>query len=122
MTAPHPDPGRRARMAETLARVAAEFRQELPGRMDQARSHLHACLDTPGSDASLRDLLLLLHSLAGTAGTLGLGEVGDASRACERMTQALCQQADRTVADFARLQECVAHLSALVQRACTDPG
>lgn len=118
MTAAPPDPARRARMADTLARVADDFRQELPGRLVQARDLLNACVAAPADDATLQALLLQLHSLAGTSGTLGLAGVGDAARAGERVAQALRQQPGRTADDFHALQDRLEQLAARIHEAC----
>ncbi len=83
-------------MARTLARVAADFRRELPARLARAQALLRACVDAPvgtSRQADLEALVLLLHALAGTAGTLGMEAVGDAAREAERAAQALGQGA-----------------------------
>jgi len=121
MTAPPPGAARRTRMADTLARVAADFRRELPARLAQAQALSSACRDAPGDDDALQALHRLLHSLAGTAGTLGLDAVGQAARAGELAAQALRQLADRSAQDFGPLQRCVDDLAARVRAACAPP-
>ena len=92
------------RMAGVLAHVAAEFRRELPQRVAQVRELLDACVAAPGDDAALEALFLLLHSLAGTAGTLGMDAVGHAARRGEQAAKALRGQASRQAKDFGELQ------------------
>ncbi len=124
MTAPPPgaapDSGRHARMARTLARVAADFRRELPRRLAQAQALMNACQQAPSDPArrqALETLLRLLHSLAGTAGTLGLDAVGDAARRGEHAAQALHQQAVGPADGLPALGRCIEDLTARVHEA-----
>ncbi len=123
MTPPPPGPQRRERLARALAGVAADFRLELPGRLAQVMALMDACLANPADDGPLQALLLLLHSLGGTAGTLGLAEVGQAAQDGERLARALRQQGgSRSVGDFDALRACVDVLSARVREAGAAPG
>ncbi len=120
-------------MARTLARVAADFRRELPARLARAQALLRACLDAPVGpwrQADLKALVLLLHALAGTAGTLGMEAVGDAAREAERAAQALGQGAcepgswDESGADMQALHARLVDLAARIDEAIAEapPG
>lgn len=117
-----PDPGRHARMARTLARVAADFRRELPGRLAQAqalRDTFQEASSEPARAQALEALLLLLHAMAGTAGTLGLDAVGDAARRGEHAAQALRQQPDGSADGEAALARCIEDLGVRIREALT---
>lgn len=91
-------------LSETLQRLGAQFRAELPSRIAQAHTWLQACQASPDDDAALQALFLMLHSLAGTAGTFGLHELGMAARNAELATEPLLERHPRTPLDFAPLR------------------
>jgi chemotaxis protein histidine kinase CheA len=58
---------------ERFAALAREWKQQLPAKLQDARSRMAACRAAPGDRAPIDDLHRLLHTLAGSAGTFGLG-------------------------------------------------
>jgi HPt (histidine-containing phosphotransfer) domain-containing protein len=92
-----PDP---SDLQQALELFRAQFAQSLPRRMEEARGCLEACRASPGDDERLRDLHRVLHRLAGSAGTFGMPEFGDACRAIEDQLDALLARTGRTPDSF----------------------
>ncbi len=65
-----------------LAQQRVEYQRALPDKLAQLQA-LWLALDTGATPPALTGLERLAHTLAGTAGTMGLREVGLAARALE---------------------------------------
>jgi len=61
----------------------AEYRSALPGKIQEIQERWSAVVAAVDATQPLNDLRRLAHSLAGTAGTLGFREVGQAAKALE---------------------------------------
>lgn len=86
-----------------MRQFRADFLASLPGRLEDARLRLQACLAQPQDDAGLRELHLVVHKLVGAAGTFGLPALGAAAAAAEDALLALAERPQRGKADFAPL-------------------
>jgi HPt (histidine-containing phosphotransfer) domain-containing protein len=95
---------------QALALFRAQFAASLPARMQDANTALQACRAAPADEAPLKDLHRVLHRLAGSAGTFGWPEFGDACRGIEDELEALLLQPVRTGADFDRVAAAIAAL------------
>ncbi|RYF44100.1 MAG: Hpt domain-containing protein [Comamonadaceae bacterium] len=62
----------------------ADYRHALPARLQQLQA-LWTAIDAGAAAPPLGELERLAHTLAGTAGTFGLREVGQAARALEAL-------------------------------------
>ncbi len=66
-----------------MAALSAEFRQGLPGQMATVDRLWQRLSSGHTEAASMAELIRTLHTLAGSAGTFGLAEVGAAAAAAE---------------------------------------
>jgi chemotaxis protein histidine kinase CheA len=98
---------------QALQAFRAEFAQQVPARVAEARDRLQACCSDPGNDALLRELHRSIHKLAGSAGTFGMARLGDAAHAIELQIETLLARGQRTAADFQALVPGVEALAAL---------
>jgi chemotaxis protein histidine kinase CheA len=87
-------------LQQALQAFRAEFAQQVPARVADARERLQACRGAPASEALLRELHRSLHKLAGSAGTFGMTRLGDDARAIELQVETLLAQPQRSLADF----------------------
>jgi HPt (histidine-containing phosphotransfer) domain-containing protein len=85
---------------ERFAAIEREWKQQLPARLQDARSRLDACRLAPEDRPALEGLHRVLHTLAGSAGTFGLGELGEGARAIELELDRLMALPARSGADF----------------------
>lgn len=85
----------------TLERLRVEYVEGLGLRLVQARANLLACQAAPRDPAPLQELQRQMHTMAGTAGTLGLMDVGARARAIEIELDALSRLPDRVPGSFA---------------------
>ena len=88
---------------QALQAFRAEFAQQVPARVAEARDCLQACCGDPGNEALLRNLHRSVHKLAGSAGTFGMTRLGDDARAIELHVETLLARAQRSAADFEAL-------------------
>jgi chemotaxis protein histidine kinase CheA len=65
----------------------AEYRSALPGKVQEIQQQWAAVVAAADASQALNDLRRLAHSLAGTAGTLGFREVGQAAKALEALLE-----------------------------------
>lgn len=84
----------------TLAALRQEYAAALAQRVGEAREQLRACQAAPGDPLPLQALHRSLHTMAGTAGTLGLAEVGERARAIEAALEGLLAMEGRSAGDF----------------------
>lgn len=59
-----------------LHKLKIDFEQQLPERLGQIELALESCKEKPADAEAVKVLLLLLHSLGGTAGTFGFDDLG----------------------------------------------
>jgi len=90
-----------------------QYATQLPQKLQDAQAALQACLNEPQESAPLDQLRRLMHTMAGTAPTLGFEAHGAQARRTEQLVQALSARPQRTAADFAEVEAAVAALSAL---------
>lgn len=65
----------------------AEYRSALPGKVQEIQAHWAVIAAAADAPRPLEELRRLVHSLAGTAGTLGFHEVGQAAKALETLLE-----------------------------------
>lgn len=97
-SAPPPGP---ADIQQALDLFRAQFAEQLPARLAEARTQLAAWQADPAADEPLRGLHRVLHRLAGSAGTFGMPAFGEACRAIELHLDELVARPGRTAADVA---------------------
>ena len=68
---------------ERFAALQRDWRGQLPQKVQEARDRLAACAAAPADEDALAELHRLLHTLAGSAGSFGLPDVGQAARHVE---------------------------------------
>ena|SRR6478672_11034071 len=90
-----------------------QYADNLPRRLQEASDALDACLRQPQDAAALDILRRAVHTMAGTAPTLGFVQQGEQARRIEHLLQPLGANPARTAADFADAQAAVAELVAL---------
>lgn len=97
---------------DRFAALQRDWQSQLPGKLREAQERLDACSATPQDEAGLEALHRLLHTLAGSAGTFGLAELGVQARAVEHELDGLRARPQRNASDFdaarAQLRELVA--------------
>ncbi|RMF17930.1 MAG: hypothetical protein D6758_05385 [Gammaproteobacteria bacterium] len=69
-------------LEEKLAQLSQNYLDNLSGRMADLDSHWRCLTEAHRSDA-LRDAMIVVHSLAGSARTFGFPEVSETARALE---------------------------------------
>jgi chemotaxis protein histidine kinase CheA len=74
-------------VAERLAALFQEYRNQLPDRMRQIESQFVLLRDDPADRQRISDLLFSLHKLAGSGTTFGFEDITRISRRWERMLQ-----------------------------------
>ncbi len=98
---------------ERFAALRRDWRSQLPPKLAEASALMAACRAAPQDDARLADLHRLLHTLAGSAGTFGLDDLGARARAVEHELDRVMALPVRDTAAFDRaqqlLQELLAH-------------
>ena len=97
---------------QALQAFRAEFAQQVPARVAEARDCLQACRSDPANEALLRNLHRSVHKLAGSAGTFGMTRLGDDARAVELRIETLLAQGQCSAADFEALVPGVEALAA----------
>jgi HPt (histidine-containing phosphotransfer) domain-containing protein len=85
---------------ERFAALEREWKQQLPAKLRDARARMAACRAAPGDRGALEDLHRLLHTLAGSAGTFGLGDLGAGARRIEQELDRVMALPARSGADF----------------------
>jgi HPt (histidine-containing phosphotransfer) domain-containing protein len=85
---------------ERFAALEREWKQQLPAKLHDAQRRLQACRADPADSLELEELHRLLHTLAGSAGTFGLRELGSAARAIEHELDRVTALPLRSGADF----------------------
>ena len=88
---------------QALQAFRAEFAQQVPARVAEARDCLRACRGDPANEVLLRNLHRSGHKLAGSAGTFGMTRLGDDARAIELRIETLLAQPRRSADDFEAL-------------------
>ena len=91
----------------------AQFAEQLPARLSELRERLAAWQAEPANDDRLRDVHRVLHRLAGSAGTFGMPDFGDACRAIEQRLDDLQARPERTDAEVAQVAGDIAALDAM---------
>lgn len=121
MTTPDPKP-QTAR--ERIAKLRAAFLEQLPARIDKARSLLEQITTEPESQTIKAELHRLLHSLKGTGRSFGFRELGLAASLGEALLAKLIEApADRHHADWlGELSRCLAELETTTAALCRQGG
>jgi len=96
------------KLADAIAHLSKEFRQQLPQRIERARELLARAPD-PAARSEREELQRLMHTLSGSAATFGHPQLGDAARALELHLNA------GAAADWARAAELFAHVEDAAQ-------
>lgn len=95
-------------MSSALDELRAEYRRELPAKLDK--------LNALWGARQLPELHRALHTLAGSAGTFGLRELGESAREAETYLDACGPALDaRQQAGFQRLLEAICSRGASAQ-------
>lgn len=69
-------------LEEKLAQLSQDYLHNLAGRMDDLNGHWRCLTEAHRKDA-LRDAMIVVHSLAGSARTFGFPKVSETARALE---------------------------------------
>lgn len=86
---------------KVLRQLTADYARLLPQRLAELEDKLRQCEDMPASDERLLALQRALHTMAGSAGTFGLGALGEQARAVELLLVDLRQRGAGSAADLA---------------------
>ena len=90
-----------------LHKLKSDFEQQLPERLGKIELALESCREKPADAEAVKVLLLLLHSLGGTAGTFGFDDLG---------AEAQNLEADIAILTGGSSQEDVDEFASAVQR------
>jgi len=101
-------------LQQALDLFRAQFAEQLPVRLAEARERLAEWRAEPENDETLRGLHRVLHRLAGSAGTFGMPEFGSACGDIELQLDAMLERPVRTTADVDAVGQQVAALDRLV--------
>ncbi|WP_334187706.1 Hpt domain-containing protein [Noviherbaspirillum sp.] len=99
-------------LQEQMRLLQNGFLARLPARIDAMEQAMHRWI-AGGDEADLRVLHRLLHSLAGTAGTFGLQDTGEASRRLENTVASWLASEEHTKADIATFAASLRRLRAV---------
>ena len=97
-------PAAAASFQERFAALGREWRAQLPARLAEVQARSAACRLAPGDAAALEELHRMVHTLAGSAGTFGLGELSVHARTMEHEVERLLALPTRGAADFGGTQ------------------
>ncbi len=86
-----------------LEALKQQFAGKLPERLDKIDAAIDACAAAPRCTQARRDLMAVLHSLAGVAGIFGFGELGAEARTAELQVIA-CAEAPAATLPLAQLR------------------
>ena len=89
-----------------LAEIGRRYRQQLPAKLAELRASWRA-LQAAWNQEGAELLYRAAHSMAGSGGTMGLSQVGDAARAVE-------QRVKRLLSDPARLHDLAGEITAAI--------
>lgn len=89
-----------ASFPEKFAALAQAWRAQLPQRLHEAQHKVQALRADPSDDASLQELHRILHTVAGSAGTFGMPDLGTAARAAEHECDRLMDSQHRQAGDL----------------------
>lgn len=95
-----------------------KYTAQLPAIVDEARQALQAGRAQPQAPEPLERLIRLMHTMAGTAPTIGFEAQGAQARRLEEATERLLGGPERTAADFDLLDELLGELAALGPNPC----
>jgi len=101
-----------------LAGLRAEYVAQWPARFGKLMALASACREEPGDAAALEELHRTLHTIAGTAGSLGLAELGRRAREIECVIDGLMAPSGDRAGDMQGVELQVAGLRGLVPGAC----
>lgn len=85
---------------ERFAALQRDWQAQLPGKLREAQERMEACSAAPQDNDGLEALHRLLHTLAGSAGTFGLADLGVRARAVEHELDRVRGNPARAAADF----------------------
>jgi chemotaxis protein histidine kinase CheA len=103
-----------ASFEDKFAALRRDWRAQLPAKLAAMSASMDACLASPQDATALEDLHRQLHTLAGSAGTFGMDELGRQSRAVEHELDAVKAQPARDAAAFDRARQLLQDLLASV--------
>ncbi len=98
-----------------LARLRAEYLEQLPGRLDDIRRLFRLIGTSEWDGARFDDLHRLVHSLVGSSGTFGLPRVAEAARTLELTLAALTDRLHPQVAELEGLESSLLRLDVVLQ-------
>jgi chemotaxis protein histidine kinase CheA len=110
MTAGAPPPS--LSFQERFAALGRDWRAQLPGKLAEASALMEACRAAPQDAAKLEELHRLLHTLAGSAGTFGLDDVGTRAKAVEHELDRVMELPERDAATYDRAHQLLQDLLA----------
>jgi chemotaxis protein histidine kinase CheA len=99
-----------------MRQFRADFEQQLPTRLADARARLAACLEQPGDDQRLHELHLVVHKLVGAAGTFGMMALADAAQVAEGGVLDLLERQGRSASDFDGIAAAIEATARLAER------
>jgi HPt (histidine-containing phosphotransfer) domain-containing protein len=97
-----------------MQQFRADFARQLPERLREAQGYLQASLASPEDEVPLCELHRVVHKLAGSCGTFGLRDIGDAARAIEDLLDQLLATPDDRAGKLAPVAEKLVVLAALI--------
>jgi signal transduction histidine kinase/CheY-like chemotaxis protein len=107
---------------EALSALRAAYRQKLPARLAELTAALGAAQAHGGSEAALRDVHRLVHTLKGTAGSYGFDELAGVLADIEAtLQQMLAGNTAGTAEAWARMADALGQARTAVERNTMDP-
>ncbi len=91
------------RLGREFDELRAEYRSELPAKLARLDALWARVASGDTAAGQLAELRGALHTIAGSAGSFGLPEIGDAARAAENFLEATSNLGAERRTEFARL-------------------
>ena len=108
---------------QELDRLFRSYVLQLPEKLESIAGIVSALHNDRDTDAQMRELHMLMHKLAGSAGSYGCPEVGKVARNCEiTISTQLGSGTGLTTAVYKQLQKGLAELATAVKQAVESAG
>ena len=91
------------RLGREFDELRAEYRSEMPAKLARLDALWSRVTSGNAGVEELAELRRALHTIAGSAGSFGLPEIGDAARAAENFLESTSDLGAEQRAEFARL-------------------
>jgi HPt (histidine-containing phosphotransfer) domain-containing protein len=91
------------RLGREFDELRAEYRSEMPAKLARLDALWSRVAAGTADDAERAELRRALHTIAGSASSFGLPEIGDAARAAENFLESTSDLGAEQRAEFARL-------------------